>query len=257
MKTILTIFLGLFITVNFATAQDTLYVYKAGAVAYKSVISAVDSVTFQKVYVPPTSVTDIDGNVYKIVSIGTQTWMAENLKTTKYRDGSAIPNIVDNALWYHATTDGWCDFFNLPTNGTKLGHLYNWYAVIDSRNIAPAGWHVPTDAEWTTLINYLGGVGLAEGKLKEAGTLNWPSPNDMATNSSGFSAIPSGMKDGNDFNWMGENGRSYRVFWWSTTPDPTNSEGLPFLWYLDSNYNFVGRTLSYFTMGNSVRCIKD
>jgi uncharacterized protein (TIGR02145 family) len=112
------------------------------------------------------AVNDIDGNTYKTIVIGTQTWMAENLKTTKYRNGDTIPTNLTNAAWSDATTGAYAIYNNDAANNTIYGKLYNWYAVTDSRNICPVGWHVPSDSEWTTLVNYLGGALVAGGKLK-------------------------------------------------------------------------------------------
>jgi len=229
-------------------AQDTLYVYQGGAVLYKRVISAVDSVTFQKVY---KIVTEKDGNIYQTVTIGTQTWMASNLRVTHYRNGESITNLTVDADWTGATFAAWCDYSNLAANGTKYGHLYNWYAASDTRNIAPVGWHVATDAEWTTLTTYLGGEGVAGGKLKEAGTLNWASPNTGATNETGFSALPGGYRsiDGT-FSNVGLYG-----YWWSSTQHGT---GTP--WNRDVYYgsSSVGQKYGDGKVGGfSVRCVKD
>src|SRR5664280_2706679 len=143
------------------------------------------------------TMTDQDGNIYKTITIGTQTWMAENLRTTKYRDSTEIPNVTDNTAWDALTTGAYCNYNNTTSADTiaTYGRLYNWYAATDSRNIAPAGWHVPTDAEWTTLTTYLGGESVAGGKMKETGITHWISPNTGATNESGFSALPSGMRN--------------------------------------------------------------
>jgi uncharacterized protein (TIGR02145 family) len=252
MKTIWTIFLGLFLTVNFTTAQDTLYVYKGGAVLYKRVISAVDSLTFQKVYAPPSTVTDKDGNVYQTVTIGTQTWMASNLRVTHYRNGESITNLTVDAEWAGATFAAWCDYSNSADNGTKYGHLYNWYAASDSRNIAPVGWHVPTDAEWTTLTTYLGGESVAGGKLKEAGTLNWATPNTGTTNETGFSALPGGDRDsflGGTFSNLGRGG-----YWWSSTENGTTGALDRLMVCYDSNVTRLNSNKAY---GYSVRCVRD
>ncbi|MBU3714493.1 MAG: hypothetical protein FGM46_06040, partial [Ferruginibacter sp.] len=151
---------------------------------------------------PVPSVTDIDGNVYPIVTIGTQIWMAENLRTTKYRDGSNIPLVTDNTQW----ASNWnnqnplqqpmmCWYNNDKTTyvNNKMGALYNWYAINPAtngnKNVCPVGWHVPTDAEWTTLTDFLGSTSVAGGKMKSTGTQYWLSPNTGATNSSSWSAI--------------------------------------------------------------------
>jgi uncharacterized protein (TIGR02145 family) len=157
------------------------------------------------------TVTDTDGNVYHTVTIGTQTWMAENLKVTKYRNGDTIPNVTDTTEWYNLSTGAYCDYENTASNSSVYGKLYNWYALADSRNIAPAGWHVASDAEWTTLTTFLGGeVG---GKLKEKGTAHWLSPNEGATNETGFTALPAGCRGSvGYFYYLG----SYAYFWSST-----------------------------------------
>ncbi len=154
------------------------------------------------------TVTDIDGNVYQTVTIGTQVWMAENLKVTHYRNGEAIPNVTDNATWEGLTTGAYSEYDNDINNVATYGRLYNWYSVSDIRNMAPAGWHVPTDAEWKQLEMYLGMSqaqadatgwrGTTEGgKLKESGTTHWISPNTGATNESGFTGLPGGYRASN------------------------------------------------------------
>jgi uncharacterized protein (TIGR02145 family) len=147
-------------------------------------------------------VKDIDNNRYEIETIGSQTWMAENLKTTRYNDGSAIPLIADDdTAWGTASTNkapAYTWYGNDVSNLITYGALYNWYAIDmllnGSKNVCPTGWHVPTDVEWTTLTNYLGGTGLAGGKMKEAGLAHWTSPNSGATNESGFAGLPSGYR---------------------------------------------------------------
>lgn len=148
------------------------------------------------------TLTDIDGNVYRTVKIGTQWWMAENLKVTKYRNGDAIANVTDKKEWTKLEAGAYCNYDNNEANVDTYGRLYNWFAVNDSRSIAPAGWHVPGDEEWDILVNFL--KSRVGGKMKttgtvEAGTGLWYSPNEGATNESGFSAVPSGCRhtDGN------------------------------------------------------------
>lgn len=143
------------------------------------------------------TITDIDGNTYQTIEIGDQLWMAENLKVTHYRNGDAIPNVTDSLEWEELTTGAFCNYDNNESNVATYGRLYNWYAVNDSRNIAPEGWHVPSDIEWQTLVDYLGGAAVAGGKMKEAGTTHWNSPNTGATDESGFSALPGGCRCGN------------------------------------------------------------
>ena len=196
---------------------------------------------------------DNDGNEYKTITIGTQTWMAENLKTTKYRNGEPIPNVTVDESWGMLTTGAYCWYGNdSKTYKTTYGALYNWYTVVDSRNIAPQGWHVPTDAEWTTLINFLGGSNVAGGKLKEKGYTHWQE-NISATNSSGFTALPGGQHGHyNGLFWFANLYR-YGPLWSSSQYNISKA------WFLDmtAGINSVTRTSFPKEYGLSVRCIKD
>lgn len=198
----------------------------------------------------PGTVTDIDGNIYQTVKIGDQCWMAENLKVTHYRNGDAIPNVIDNNIWINLTSGALCNYNNDEANVSTYGRLYNWYAVLDIRNIAPVGWHVPSDAEWQTMINFLGGS-TAGGKLKEAGTQHWNSPNTDATNESGFTALPSGGR-GDYISPYGDMG-NYAYYWTSTEWDIYTSIHRT-LYY---NSSAVGYVSQLKRMGLSVRCVKD
>ncbi len=135
--------------------------------------------------------TDHDGNVYKTFLIGTQTWMAENLKTTKLNDGTSIPLVIDTTSWSNLATPAYCWYNNDPDYKNPYGALYNWYTV-NTGKLCPTGWHVPSDTEWTMMTNYLGGESLAGGKLKS--TSGWNNPNTGATNETGFTAIPGGNR---------------------------------------------------------------
>jgi len=159
------------------------------------------------------AITDIDGNVYDTVVIGSQEWTVQNLKTTKLNDGTAIPEVTDNSAWAALTTPGRCAYNNDPANRTIYGELYNWYAV-GIGNLAPAGWRVPTDADWTTLTTYLGGLTVAGGKLKESGTTHWHSPNTSGTNEVGFSALPGGCRLNNDGTFFAI---GYYGYWWTAS----------------------------------------
>src|SRR5665648_17086 len=196
------------------------------------------------------TVSDIDGNVYHTVTIGTQVWMAENLKTTKYRNGNPIPNITSN--WAALTSGAYCWYNNdAATYKANYGALYNWFAVADSRKIAPVGWHVPSDAEWTTLTTFLGGESVAGGKLKETGTTHWLNLNIGATNSSGFTALPGGLCSDYNYRDIGNDGH-----WWSSTDIDTDQA-----WSrtLVDKYAWVGSRDGYYSkrFGFSVRCVKD
>ena len=197
-------------------------------------------------------VTDADGNVYKTVTIGTQVWMAENLKTTKYNDGTAIPRIVDDLEWKNLSTDAYCWNNNDSSSyASTYGVLYNWYAV-NTGKLCPVGWHIPSDAEWTTLTEYLGGEGIAGAKLKEIGTMHWNTPNTSATNESDFTDLPGGLRynDGS-FDFVGNYG-----YWWSRTEHDYYSEKA---WCRSMLYNSsnVSRGSYEKNGGFSVRCIKD
>jgi len=194
-----------------------------------------------------------DGQTYKTVKIGTQVWMAENLKCTKYNDGTSIPLIINDTTWSNLSTPGYCWYDNDgKTFKNTYGALYNWYAI-NTGKICPTGWHVPTDAEWTTLTNYLGGENMAGGKLKESGTTNWVSPNTAATNETGFTALPGAHR--------GSNGKFFDIkfngSWWSSTEsntDPNNAYRRD----IYSNHSDVGRSYGYNkTSGLSVRCVMD
>jgi uncharacterized protein (TIGR02145 family) len=198
-------------------------------------------------------VADNDGNVYKTIKIGTQTWMAENLKTTRYRNGDPIPNVTDNSNWMALTSGAYCWYKNdADTYKSTYGAMYNWYAVADSRNVAPIGWHIPTDAEWTTLATFLGGHDVAGGKLKEIGTTHWLSPNSDATNSSGFTALPGGRYYNEDVFFP----LTFYGYWWSSNSSPyDNTQALNRSLYY--NKAFIGNNGYLKQFGCSVRCVQD
>jgi len=198
----------------------------------------------------PSTISDIDGNTYNVIRIGSQLWMKENLKTTKYNDGTSIPVITDNIAWLNLTTPGYCWYNNdAATYKATYGALYNWYTV-NTGKLCPTGWHVPTDAEWTILTDYLGGESLAGGKLKEAGTSHWASPNTGATNETGFTGLPGGYRliDGT-FNLIG----NYGIWWSATETDATNA------WYriLACDNTYLSRLFNNKQLGFSVRCVRD
>jgi uncharacterized protein (TIGR02145 family) len=197
---------------------------------------------------------DIDGNVYKTVTIGTQVWMAENLKTTKYNDGTAIPLVTNFDTWSASTIDAYCWYNNDSTNKEVYGALYNWYTV-NTKKLCPTGWHVPADAEWTTMANYLEGENVTDskltgGKLKEKGTTHWKSPNTGATNESGFTALPGGYRSYNgSFNFIEISG-----YWWSSTEYSATNV---YFWSIRYKYNLVYKYISDKPNGFSVRCLRD
>jgi uncharacterized protein (TIGR02145 family) len=212
--------------------------------------------------------TDQEGNAITSVIIGTQEWMSENLSVASYRDGTPIPKVTDPNEWALLNTGAWCWYNNdSVAYAATYGRLYNWYAVAGIFNtasmtnpalrkkLAPTGWHVPSDAEWTVLTNYLGGQGVAGGKMKTTGTIGsatglWNDPNAGATNSSGFSGSPGGNRT-----FFGDYyGRSYFGFWWSSSEGDSYDAWSRFLGYSDGNAsrNYYGKQ-----NGFSVRCLRD
>jgi uncharacterized protein (TIGR02145 family) len=202
------------------------------------------------------SMTDQEGNVYKTIVIGTQEWMAENLNTSIYRNGDAIPTNLDEGTWQNTTSGAWAYYNNDASYACPYGKLYNWYACVDARQLCPVGWHVPTDAEWTVLTDYLGGEAVAGGKMKTTGTIEaatglWYSPNTGATNSSGFSGAPGGFRNdhGGYYVGIGDFG-----VWWSSSELDTY-----YAWsrFLDYNDDFAYRDDLNKRNGFSVRCLRD
>ncbi len=196
------------------------------------------------------SVIDIDNNTYKTIVIGNQTWMAENLKTTKYSNGELIGSTSPSTLnidyeinpkyqWAAGNDEG---------NVATFGRLYTWYAVTDSRILCPTGWHVPTDSEWETLIGHLGNNPIA-GKLKEVSTLHWKSPNSDANNMSGFTALPSGLRNGIYFDFDGGYGS------WRSASESSETESQILILYYGDKYVYRNDYLK--SIGSSVRCVKD
>jgi uncharacterized protein (TIGR02145 family) len=198
---------------------------------------------------------DIDGNEYNTVTIGNQIWMKENLKVTRYSNGDTIPDITDQLQWDTLTYGAYSDYFNNPSIVDTYGRMYNWYAISDSRNIAPTGWHVPSESEWLNLFNYLGGTNVACHKLRETGNAHWSGYcggdyNNRATNESGFTALPGGFRIvGETFEYMGDFGG----FWGSTEQSSDNAYYL----YLTTCESYVNTGEVPKAMGLSIRCICD
>jgi uncharacterized protein (TIGR02145 family) len=199
--------------------------------------------------------TDSDNNNYSIVTIGSQTWMAENLKTTKFNDDSSIPLETVNSAWSGISTPAYCWYDNDINNKDTYGAMYNWYAVSTStnggKNVCPSGWHVPSDEEWITLISSLGGESNVGGKLKETGTAHWGSPNTGATNESGFTALPGGLRGAYDGGFYQ---RGLVGFWWSSAASTSTYAWNCYMSSYDSN--IVGNDLEK-EDGLSVRCVQD
>ncbi len=284
----------LLLTVIYTSAQDSIYVYKNGAVNSKFPLTLVDSLTFSSTLdtlkmsnngtvttklpfaafdsisfqppLPKGTYRDIDGNVYTTVKIGTQTWMIENLKTTRYRNGEPIPNITSSSEWTALTTGGYSAYENNSANGKKYGYLYNWYAVNDYRNIAPAGWRVPSIEDWATLENYLitnqynydnttTGNKIAKSLAsktdwKGSGGAGAPGNRPEWNNTSGFTALPGGGRYGTTGTFFSQ---TEAGFWWvkeETTQVEANYRGLFY------GYNFFQTFVNSKKLGLSLRLIK-
>jgi len=197
----------------------------------------------------PTSVTDIDGNVYPIVKICSKFWMAENLRTTRYNDGGIIPTNLSNSAWNAATSGAYSVYDSIVvTNNSAFGKLYNWYAA-SSGKLAPIGWHVAKESELDELITCLGGSGVAGGKMKSTSAF-WNAPNTGADNSSGFNALPSGYRSNSGmYSLIGKS----TYFWASDERNATQGEYL----LLDNDFATTARNGATKQFGNPIRCVKD
>jgi len=196
------------------------------------------------------SCTDLDNNHYPVVNIGTQTWMAANLKTTKYADGTPIPEVTDANSWSNVTTPAYCWYNNDPATGTNYGALYKWYTIGEG-DLCPTGWSVPNVADWTALITYLGGDTIAGGKLKETGTVHWDTLMTGTSNASGFTAIPAGLRSisGGAFQ-----GRGNTTYFWTSEDYSANFAHMRYLKHDSNSLISAGNNKGN---GFSVRCIKD
>ena len=226
---------------------DTMYVNYAGNVTIAIPTSQIDSLTFYRPNITP-SITDADGNVYTSVTIGTQEWMVENLRTTKYNDGTAIPNVTGNTEWGNLNTGAWCNYNNDNQYDTIYGKLYNWYAV-ETGKLCPTGWHVPTDAEWTVLTDYVAADGHrgTEGTALKA-TSGWNASGN-GTNDYGWNGLPGGYRSSSE-HFLTINGSAV---WYSSTEDDNNSFYRHIYSELDDIFK-VARDKNY---GFSVRCLRD
>lgn len=222
---------------------------------YRIVASNYLGITYGNDMMFTTHMVDIEGNVYPTISIGDQVWLGTNLKVTKYNDGSQISNVTDNTAWAGLTSGAYCWYNNSANNKGTYGALYNWYVVNEIKNVCPTGWHIPIDAEWTTLESNLGGSNIAGGKIKSTGTIQggtglWFSPNTGATNESGFTGLPGGARFPNsDFINL-----TYSGAWWSSTEGTTTSA-----YERDTNTSSTNlyRNDADKKFGFSIRCLKD
>jgi uncharacterized protein (TIGR02145 family) len=237
------------------TASTTYYVRayatNSAGTAYGNELSFTTTAGGSGIVSNPGAGVTFDGYTYASIVLGNgQEWMAENLRTTTYANGDPIPNVTDDNQWSGLTSGAWAHYNNDSQYENPYGKLYNWYTVADPRNVCPTGWHVPTDAEYTLLTDYLGGESVAGGKMKSTGTQYWLSPNTGANNESGFSGLPGGSRNYNgSFDTIG-----YYGHWWSSTEDNAVAA-----WYryLDYGISSVTRANSFKLVGFSVRCLRD
>lgn len=233
---------------------DKLYYVRAFATNSKgTAYGNTQSFTTLKILID--SVADIDGNIYHVVPIGNQSWLRENLRVRKYRNGDAIPNVLGDNQWKALTTGAFCTYENLAVNGATYGNLYNWHTLNDARGLCPTGWHVPSRDEWAELGNFLGGAAMAGGVLKskgtiEAGTGLWFAPNTGATDSIGFTGLPGGYRI---FYGTYYSISNVAFFWSSSDTTTVNAWN----YALDANNEELTRNFNLKTHGFSIRCIKD
>ena len=230
--------------------NDTMYVNYGGNVTIAIPTSQIDSLTFYRSNSTPTII-DADGNVYTSVTIGTQEWITENLRTTKYSDGSSITNITNDSQWSNFSTGAWCYYNNDSQYDSIYGKLYNWFAVSDTRNLCPTGWHVPTDAELTVLTDYVANNGHSgtEGTALKS-TSGWNS-NGNGTDDYGWLGLPGGHRSklSGYFYAMGDYG-----YWWSSSEDdPINA----WIRNLNATSDVVASYATNKEGGFSVRCLRD
>ena len=277
MKNILSLLALIALSNTLLMGQTTMNIHQSNGTILQIPLSSIDSITYSisggggtttgttlhtcgapNIHNPDLTygtMTDQEGNVYKTIVIGTQEWMAENLNTSIYSNGDAIPTNLDNAAWQNTTSGAWAYYNNDSSYACPYGKLYNFYTCVDARQLCPTGWHVPTDAEWTVLTNYLDGESVAGGKMKTTGTIEaatglWHSPNIVATNSSGFSGAPGGgryyLGAYSDFGNYG--------FWWSSSVEAASS-----VWYrgLSSSIGVAASYTGNMQVGFSVRCLRD
>lgn len=200
------------------------------------------------------TVSDIDGNSYKTIPVGPLVWMAQNLKTTKFKDGTNIPIVKEYVDWTNSLAPGYCWYDNNDSVYKDIyGAFYNWFAV-STGQLCPDGWHVPSDAEWQLLIDYLGGERKAGSKLKEAATNNWILSNKDATNESGFTGLPAGLRNANDGTFYGQGSIGA---WWTTTETSASLFGAAWSRWVHGDTTVVSRKEIYKKDGFTVRCVKN
>ena len=257
MKTKISLLIIMAISSLMMNAQNIMNIHQSNGTVLEIPINTIDSITYSltgsgNIVTNPGAGVTFDGFTYSSIVLGNgQEWMKNNLRTNIYANGDPIPNVTDPTQWTNLTSGAWAHYGNFSQNEDMAdGKLYNWYTVVDPRNLCPTGWHVPTDAEWTVLTDYLGGESVAGGKMKVTGTNLWTSPNTDATNESGFTGFPAGYLHelGGPFYDMGD-----LTFWWSSS-EFNNGAYCRLLQYDNGESQTSVRSKN---SGLSVRCLKD
>ena len=246
---------ALLLNAIFLNAQTIMNIHRNNGTVITIPINTIDSITYTNgvngIISNPGSGVTFNGYAYSSIILGNgQEWMAENLRTNKYANGDTIPNVTNNSQWAGLSSGAWAHYNNNNQYENPYGKLYNWYAVVDARNLCPSGWHIPSQSEWNILTNYLGGSNVAGGKLKITGTQYWDIPNTGATNDIGFSAVGGGLK------YMSGIPTSINQYgnWWSST----SNSGTPWYIGLYNSSAYCGQAnFPDPAYGMSVRCIKD
>jgi uncharacterized protein (TIGR02145 family) len=244
--------IGSFTATLTALNNSTTYFARAYATNNTTTVYGTEiSFTTKPLSIPGNGVTDVDGNTYTTVIIADKEWMAQNLRTTKYRNGDAISNISLANSWYGTSTGAWCYYNNSSGYNNTYGKLYNWFATVDQKQIAPAGWHVPSLGEWTTLESNFTPNNAAGGALKQSGTMEWQSPNTNGTNVSNFSALPGG--DRISGNGLFEKQGQYGSWWTADEVNPLFAKSV----FLSFNNGYLYSSTDNKLQGSSIRCVKD
>lgn len=262
MKTQITLFLGLLLSSFFMSAQTVMKIHQSNGRVSQIPLSDIDSITYESGFTVITNsgiqygngVTDIDGNSYQTVIIGNQEWMAENLKTSKYNDGSLIPNVKDSSEWENLSSGAWCHYNNDTQYENSYGKLYNWYSVITG-NLCPTGWHVSTELDWALLFIHLNTNGYygQEGLILKS-TTNWNNYNEQSGNgldTYGFKGLPAGQRTMGYFHLVGDEG-----VWWTSWNDP-DDKSYGRARNFSNEYIDYGDYHDFKTSGLSVRCLKN
>lgn len=265
------IFSILFIAISlFSYTQNNMYIHKTDGSVQTISLSSIDSIKYTYGSNNPLTTTGagvtFDGFTYTSVILGNgQEWMVENLRTSVYANGDSIINITSNVFWDDGTTGAWCHYDNDNQYEALFGKFYNWYTAVDSRNVCPTGWHVPSDLEWDNLLyfvdpnaNIING-NIAGGKLKSTGNVDdgdglWDAPNNAATNDFNFYGYPGGQRDSDNGGLSFSNSITRRAYWWSTKEEDNENAFFRVLKY-DNEY--LGRAANNKTNGFSIRCLKD